>query len=241
MRAWKKVGIGIWVRPYLFRGNPIQTSIIDLGDGALLALSPGTDVPDADFTALDDIGTVKVLLTPGAFHNMGLPLWHARYPDAALFGPDSAITHIAKQHPDLPELQSLTELRKLLAPDVLVEESRGMKKADTMVVVTRDDATTWFTNEVLTNMATWPGNPMFKLAFKLTGSGPGLNINKMAMALIGGKKAEIRSYYEKLLQSHPPTRLIPCHGDVIEDPTLVAQLQGIFERRLQWPRSSFRP
>ena len=232
MSVWKTVGTGLWVRPYLFGGNPINTSVVDIGDGDLLVLSPGTKMPEADFAELDKIGTVKALGSPGAYHNMGLPQWSERYPDAGLYGPDSAIGHIAKAHKKLRPLQDFGALSKLLPEDVRIEEMAGCKHPDALLVVKRDDATTWFTNEVLTNAAALPGNPLFKLAFAVTGSGPGLNVNKVACMLIRAKKPAVRDYFKAKLQSDPPTRLVPCHGEVLEAADLAAQIDATVDRRL---------
>ncbi len=232
MASWQKVGEGIWARTYIFNGNPLTNSLIDIGDGGLMAVSPGTDLSAADFDAVDKLGTVKALLSPGAFHNMGLPVWNERYPDASIYGPTSAISHIAKAHKKLPALQHLSALNDVLPDDVHVEEVAGMHHADAFVAVSRDDGTTWFTNEVITNWEGWPSKFMFRMIFKFTGSGPGLNVNTMAVKLVKGKKAEIRAFYEAKLASHKPTRLVPCHHAVIEDPELGSKLADVLANRL---------
>ena len=232
MSVWKSVGTGIWIRVYSFGGNPINTSVVDMGDGGLMAISPGTDVGDADFAALDELGTVKALVVPGAFHNMGLPVWFARYPDAEIYGPADCIAHVAKQHKDIPAVQPLNALAAKLPDGCELEEVAGMKYADLFLAIKQDDGTTWFTNEIVTNNEAYPGNFMFKLAFQLTGSGPGLNVNKLAMMLVRGKKAQIRSYLEGKLDSVPPTRLVPTHGIVLDDANLADQMREMFARRL---------
>lgn len=232
MTTWNPAGAGLWTREYDFRGNPINSLAIDLGDGNLAVLSPGIDVPEADFAELDKLGKTVALVSPGAFHNMGLPLWSERYPDAGLFGPQNAAAHIAKQHKALKPLADLEALAKLLPDDVTIAEMPGMKQPDVLAIIKRDDGVTWFTNEVVTNARALPGSPIFALAFKLTGSGPGLNINKLAMMLVGGKKPIVRDYLLERLNTDAPTRLIPCHGDVLEDPALADKLREMLNRRL---------
>lgn len=232
MGIWNAVGEGIWVRSYTFRTNPINTSIVSLGDGALMAISPGTDLQEADFAELDGLGTVQALVSPGAFHNMGLQSWKDRYPDAGLYGPQSAIAHIAKAHPALPALAPLTKLAALLPEGVTADDVGGMKKADLLLVVKRTDGTTWLTNEVLTNNPQWPPSFVFKMMFKLFGSGPGLNVNTLSLKLLGGAKADVRRHLEAKLKTDRPTRLVPCHGDVLYDPDLGDRLAELLERRL---------
>lgn len=201
-----------------------------LGDGQLMVVSPGTGTTDAHWDELDKIGRVTTLLTPGPFHNMGLAAWKARYPDAGLYGTGASITHIAKAHPTLEALKPLTELS--LPDGIHLEEHGGMGKPDIFMAITRDDATTWFTNEMITNTADWPGKLPFKFAFWLFKSGPGLNVNTLALKLVKGDKAAARTSVEGKLKSHAPTRLIPCHGGVINDDALADKLAEVVARRL---------
>lgn len=232
MSIWKPTGQGLWVRPYDFRGNCLNTLVIALGDGGLAALSPGTQLEEAEFAALDALGTVKALVSPGAFHNLGFPSWSKRYPDAGLYCPADAIVHIAKQHPSLKPLEDLGALAKLLPDDVRITDTPGMKQPDAHVVIRREDGITWFTNECITNNASLPPNFVFATLFRLTGSGPGLNVNTLAMKLVGGKKPILRDYWLEQLAADPPTRLVPCHGDVIDDPALATRLREVIQRRI---------
>jgi len=232
MGKWKPVGTGLWVRVYDFRGNVLNSMAIALANGGLAVLSPGTNVPVEDYAELDALGSVKALISPGAFHNMGLPEWSRRYPNAGLYGPSSAIAHIAKAHPGLKPLQNFDALAPLLPQEVRITEMPDMKHPDAMVVITRADAVTWFTNECISNLSSYPKNPIFALLFRLTGSGPGLNINTLATKLIGAKKPALRSYLLATLDAHPPTRLVPCHGEVIDDAKLADRLRELVERRL---------
>jgi hypothetical protein len=232
MSSWKKVGDGIWVRVYQYNENALHTSAIALGDGGLLVLNASTDMSDGDFAELDALGKVRALVAPGAFHNMGLPAWSARYPDAGIYGPAAAAKHIAKVHPKLAPLQDLRALAAILPPDVEAFEVEGCGQPDVLLVVRRADGTTWFTNEIITNWAGWPNALVFRLLFKLTGSGPGLNVNTMALMFIKGKKPVVKAFHEGKLASHPPTRLVPCHGEVLEDANLKQRLAEVVARRL---------
>ena len=232
MGGWEKVGDGIWVRGYRFNDNPLNSSAIALDDGGLMVISPATDLSDADYTELDEIGTVRALVSPGAFHNMGLPAWSARYPEAGIYGPAAAAAHIAKTHPGLPALKDFAALSELLPEGVTVEECEGMGQPDAMIIVRRDDGITWLSNEVITNWKGWPSKLMFRVIFRLTGSGPGLNINTMALMLTKGKKPIVKDYFLRTLDDAPLTRLVPCHGEVLEDADLASKLREVVARRL---------
>jgi hypothetical protein len=202
-----------------------------MGSGALMVVSPGTDLPEADFAALDALGAVKALVAPGAFHHMGLPSWSARYPDAGLFGPTSAIPHIAKQHPTLKALQPLDALRPLLSTEFDLDEVAGCKHPDLFLALARGGEITWFVNELVSNNADYPSSFVFRTLFKLAGDHPGLNVMSLAGMLVGANKRTVRTYLEGKLQSSPPTRLVPCHGDVLQDPALGQKLADVLARR----------
>jgi hypothetical protein len=163
---------------------------------------------------------------------MGLPTWSARYPDAGIYGPRAAAKHIAKVHPTLAPLKDLDALKAILPPDVSAFEVEGCGQPDALLVVRRDDGTTWLTNEIITNWTVWPSKLIFRIAFKLTGAGLGLDVSTMALMLIRGKKPLVRAFFEGKLASHPPTRLIPCHGEIIDDPRLKERLAEVLGRRL---------
>ena len=231
MGAWRSTGEGQWVRTYDFRGNPLHSVAMDMGSGGLLVVSPGTGVPDADFDELDKFGTVKALVSPGAFHHLGFPEWVKRYPDAGLYGPGSAIGHVAKQQPTLKALQGLDALRPLLSDEFEVGEVAGCKHPDLFLSLRRGGAVSWVTNEILTNAKDYPGNFLFKLVFQLTGNHPGLLANTLTAMLIGAKKPEVRGYYESKVDALPPTRLLPIHGEVLDDPALGESLKKVLAAR----------
>ncbi|MCB9594499.1 MAG: hypothetical protein H6719_17335 [Sandaracinaceae bacterium] len=231
MTSWQAAGPGIWRREYSFGNNPMNTIAVDMGDGGLMAISPGTGLKDADFDALDALGDVRALVSPGAFHHMGMPAWSARYPDAEIFGPTGAPEHIAKQHKSLRAVQPLSALEALLTDDIEVGELAGCKFPDIFLALRRDGEVTWFSNEILTNFLDYPPSFMFRTVFKLFGTHPGLNVNTLAAMLIRAKKPVVRSYLEGKLESAPPTRLVPVHGGVLEDPDLATKIGEVLARR----------
>jgi hypothetical protein len=220
---------GLWTGEYLFSGNPINTLVIDIGGGKLAAVSPGLGIGAADFDALDAIGEVVALVSPGAFHHLGMPLWHGRYPNARLFGTASGIKHIAKQHPTLPALESLDALRALAGEEVYLYELPSKRHGDLLLFVRRDHKTAMFSNEALCNMRALPTNPVFKLLFKLTKSGPGLALNGLAMKLIGAQKRAVASFIQAKIAMHGLDVFVPCHGEVIAGPDAAGAIAAVIE------------
>ncbi len=232
-RYWKSVDgqVGLWVAAYPFNGISINTVAVRIRDGKLMILSPGLEVADASFEELDGLGDVGAIVSPGPFHHLGMPPWKKRYPESRLFATRSGLTRIPKQHKGINlGLESIDALQSLLPRHVTAVEMPGQKHADLFVVVTSDDNTTWFSNEVIGNQPSLPPNPILRFLFKLTRSGPGLRVNSLALKLIGGKKPAAAAFFAEQMKAHPPTRLLPCHGDILEGPDTAAKLQAEFDR-----------
>ena len=124
---------------YIFGKSPTNSFAVDLGDGRLMVISPGTDMSDSVLDDLDALGTVVALVSPGAFHNMGLVRWKERYPNARLFATESGIPHIAKAHAALPAMEPLSALREIASDDVHLYECPTNKHEDLAMFVTRGD------------------------------------------------------------------------------------------------------
>ncbi len=230
---WKTIDedAGLWLATYPFNKTKINTVAVRIQDGGLMILSPGLEVSDASFAELDAIGPVTALVSPGPFHHLGLPGWKARYPDARLFATTGGLARIPGQHKGLDlGLESIDALQALLPDSVYAVEMPDQKHNDLFVAVTHAGQTTWFTNEVLANMAELPPNPLFALLFKWTKSAPGLRVNTFVMKLIGAKKPATKAFFDDQLAARAPSRLLPCHGDVVDDANLPALLRAEFDR-----------
>ncbi len=232
MGHWKSVGegSGVWVGEYVFsKKNPVNSFAVDLGDGKLMVISPGTDMSDSVLDDLDALGTVVALVSPGAFHNMGLARWKERYSDARLFATKSGIPHIAKAHPALPAMEPLSALREIASDDVHLYECPTNKHEDLVMFVTRGGHSVLCINEVLANLVELPSNPIFKLLFKLTKSGPGLSFNNMVLKVIKVKRTAYAIFLQELIVKHGVTDLAPVHGAVLGGADTSARIGAILE------------
>jgi hypothetical protein len=231
MTHWRPFGTGIWVGEYEFGGNPLNTLVVDMGEGKLAVFSPGTDVDDAAYAELDGLGKVAALVSPGAFHNMGLPWWHERYPEAKLFGTESGLAHIAKVQPDLPPLAPMSGLQALAGDAMTLYETPG-KQTDLLLFVQRGDDVTLFSNEYLVNWVELPGNFVFGLMFKWTNSAPGVRLAKPSAWFLRAKLADVARFCLDKIEVHGVTRFVPCHGAPLEGPDTRARLEEAIRARL---------
>ncbi|MBZ6379477.1 DUF4336 domain-containing protein [Pacificimonas flava] len=107
---------------------PTRMTIIRLADGRLWLHSP-TQPSEALFSAIDALGTPAFLLAPNSIHYWYVPDWHARYPQAELFGVPG-LSETAKR--PLPSLRALGaaaphswagEIEQVLVPGTAVTEA----------------------------------------------------------------------------------------------------------------------
>ena len=231
MTHWRPFGTGVWVGAYELGGNPINTFVVDVGDRRLAVFSPGPDLDDAVYEELDGLGKVVALVSPGAFHNMGLPWWHERYPEARMFGTESGLEHIAKVHPDLPALEPLSGLKGLADESLVIYETPG-KYSDALVFVTRGQDVTLFSNEYLVNWAGLPGNFVFGLLFKWTDSAPGVRLAKPSAWFLRAKLPDVARFCLEKIEAHGVTRFVPCHGGGVEGPDTRERLEQAIRARL---------
>ncbi len=230
MTTWKPIAgaAGAYTATYDFRGNAITTLVTDLGDGQLAVYSPGTGVEESAFAELEKIGTVAALVSPGAFHHMGLPIWHKRFPKARLIATTSGISHIAKQQKDLPPLEGLDALRSLAGTSLTAIETPG-KHGDLLLFYRAGAKVVVFNNELLCNMEKLPPNPLFSLLFRLFKAGPGLAYNSLAAKLLGAKKRDASSMIAAAIREHGLDVYVPCHGLVIDGPDAKTRVLAVLD------------
>lgn len=230
-KHWQPINEGSWVGEYRFHGNPINMFVADLGDRRLAVFSPGPGVDEAAFAELDALGTVVALVSPGAYHNEGLPSWHARYPQAKLFATQSGLARIAKLYPALPPIAPATQLAALSDGRIASYETPG-KHGDLLVFVTRGADVTVFSCEYLINWTDAPSKLVFRLLFKWTDSAPGLRVAKPASWFLGANLKDVCSFCLDKLQAHGATCLVPCHGAVVQGEDTRSRLEQAIRMRL---------
>lgn len=75
---------------------PTRMSVIHLGDGGVLVISPIALGPDLE-VAINALGPVSGLVAPNSLHHVFLANWHAAYPAARLYGAPG----VAQKRPEL--------------------------------------------------------------------------------------------------------------------------------------------
>jgi Domain of unknown function (DUF4336) len=194
-------------RPVWFSGirQRARTTVVRLGDGSLLLHSPAPPT-DALAEQLRALGPVRWLVVPNCWHHLGAPAAAARFPEAKVVGPASALKRnkALKLDLDLRDAQ-LPDLEPLFLDGVPFWDetvfyhpaTRSLLAADLLV---RADAHDHFT---------------VRWAARLFGFYQRERVPPDAKKRIEDKAAAARSI--RAMLERPAERLIVGHADVIEE------------------------
>lgn len=203
----------IWTleRPVWFGGVCLRarTTVVRLDDGSLLLHSPAP--PSAELAEqLLALGPVRWLLVPNCWHHLGAPAAAARFPDAQVVGPASALNRneTLKLHMDIRGAQFVEQVPELEALPL-----DGVPFWDETVLYHRPTQTL-----LGADIVCWAGAKdhwTWRCAARITGCHERVRVPPDARRKISDKAAAARSIQAMLERS--AQRLIVGHGDVIEE------------------------
>ena len=197
-------------RPVWFSGirQRARTTVVRLDDGSLLMHSPAPPT-DALTEQLQTLGHVRWLLVPNCFHHLGTPAAAARFPDAQVVGPASALLRNKALRLDMnigdarfweavPELEALPLLGVPFLDETVLyhRPTKTLLAADLVVCAAPEDHWT----------ARWAG--------RVFGFYERVRVPPDVKHKILDKAAAARSL--RAMLERPAERLIVAHADVIE-------------------------
>jgi len=185
-----------------------RTTVVRLDDGGLLLHSPAPPT-DAMADELRALGPVRWLVVPNCFHHLGTPAAAARFPEAQVVGPASALARnkALRLHVDLQDRRFGEQVPELEAVPL-----RGVPFLDETALYHRPTQTLLGADMVLCAGAkdhwTW------RCAARLTGCYDRVRVPPDVRKKLPDKAATARSL-DAILQ-RPAQRLVVAHADVIE-------------------------
>lgn len=203
----------IWTleRPVWFSGARLRarTTVVRLEDGSLLLHTPA---PPSDALAeqLRALGPVRWLVVPNCWHHLAAPAAAARFVEAKLVGPASALhrnkalrfdldIHDARFSEQVPEFEALPLLGVPFWDETVLyhRPTQTLLGADIVCSAGVKDHWTW------------------RCGARMTGCYERVRVPPDARKKIPEKTAAARSLHAML--ERPAQRLIIGHGDIIED------------------------
>jgi len=160
-------------------------------------------------------------------HHLGLGPWRAQFEDAVTYASPRAAARIRKKGKDFGQLEPTEQLQPRLGDKIALIAIDGDKFGDVCVRVQTDKGTLFYAGDFIANIQTLPSNILFRLVFKLTDSGPGLKLFGAFFKFFVANGKAARACLLNELERHPPSILVPAHGDVVQKPDLAATLIGM--------------
>jgi hypothetical protein len=203
----------IWVldRSLWFSGVKMRarTTVVRLEDGSLLLHTPAPPT-DGLVEELRALGPVRWLVVPNCWHHLGAPAALARFPDAQVVGPASALVRneALKVHVDIHSGQF-----GQLVPELEVLPLQGVPFWDETVLYHRPTRTLLGADIVLCAGA--EDHWTLRWAAHVTGFYQRVRVPPDARKKIADKRAAARSIHAML--ERPAQRLVVGHAPVMED------------------------
>jgi hypothetical protein len=220
---------GAWYRSYVFdrQGTRSNAFLMRLRDG-LAVVSPSSTMSDEEFAAVDAVGPVTAIVAPSGYHHLGQPTWQTRYPEARCFAPADAAVRIGKKHQGLRPFEPIGALSDLVRDGDWIGEVPGMRTVDTAARV----GSTWYFNDVFMNIGRAPANPLVRLLFWATDSGPGFKVSGLTRLAFVNDKRAYKAWLSAQMHNFPPTAMVVGHGRHVDDGAVLATVPEMIERAL---------
>lgn len=214
--GWQVFDAKIPILTYAYSFGPGVCNALAVGgkDG-LVVVSPPCRVAPGVFDDLAPYGAVRALVASNAFHHLGLPAWKARFPDAAVFAPAQAIARVEKQT-KLSGVRPLGDATSIAGPRLELVDMPYYKTGEVLVRIKTARGAVWYVTDIIMNLPVLPKNPLVKIMFGASGSGPGLRFNNIAPLFMVKDKKALRRWFAEEFRKDPPAWLITAHGEVVD-------------------------
>jgi hypothetical protein len=214
----------VLLREYSFGPGTANALAVQLPNRKLLLVSTPMDLTKSDHHALAAVGEVVAMLAINGAHHLGLPDAGTSYPNAVSYATKNARERILKKNKSPGRLEPIEKLQPLLGDKVSVVAADGCKVGDVLVRVQTERGTLLYVGDFIANIPKLPKNPIAKLMFRLTDSGPGFKVFRIFFKFFVSDKKAARDFLIREIESAPPAILVPGHGDVVERSELAPQL-----------------
>jgi hypothetical protein len=220
----------VMIREYSFGQGFANALAVQLPNGKLLLVSSPAGLPADQVQALQAHGEVVALLANNGAHHLGLASCRGAFPRAVSYATPRARERILKKGKEPGLLAPLEQLAPLLGDKIEVLAAEGCKIGDVIVRVHTERGPLLYVGDFIANIQQLPKNPLFRLMFWLTDSGPGFKVFGIFFRFFAADKRALRDFLIREIEARPPAILVPGHGDVVSRPelsgTLVSMLRA---------------
>jgi hypothetical protein len=218
----------IWHAETRSQGVLLRSVAVALEDGRLAVYSPIRGLGAEAHAELAAIGRPAALIAPNHYHNLGLGEYATTYPGVQILASTVALPRLADRCRQ--QVSDVATIQPALPPHTSLLIPPATRNGELWLRLETPADRAWIVGDGFFNLARTPRSAMGLLLLAL-GISPGLRIGSSFRWLIRDRAA-YRRWLLDTLARHPPTVLIPCHGEILRDPALPARLKRLAETRL---------
>ena len=176
-------------------------------NGALLMHNP-IALDEETIAQVEALGPVFYIIVPNGWHRLDAPSFRKRYPETIVLCPWGAlkkveqVVEVGGSYNEFPDDEKIS-----------LQHLRGMNEAEGVLKVSDGTQSTLIFNDILFNLPKGAGG----LMMKIMGSTGGPKVTPMMRMIVIKNKKELRAHLEELAQTPGLCRIVPGHGDVIEE------------------------
>lgn len=222
--TWQEVieSANVWVHEYEVNSYKANAFAVLLDKNSLAIISPPTGMSETDFAIIETKGKITALIAPHSGHDLGQAEWQTRYPNAQSYAPTIALNQL-----NALGLRTFAPLSELASTNVEFREVLGTKKGGTIAIVHWGERPVVYLDELIINWASLQGPLLVKLMFWLSGSAPGLKVNRMYSKLLCTDVPTVAQTVIEALDGDPA--IVLAHGAPLINIGNVARVRALLK------------
>lgn len=201
----------LWVADGAIDGMPLRRKMVvaRLTNGQLL-IHNALCLDDDQMALLDALGPVGFIVVPNAWHRLDAGAWAQRYPNAKVVCPTQASKRVSELVRVDGDYASLPQ-----DPSVQLLPLDGCKAGEGVLIVrSAGRVSLAFGDAVMNNPH---GTGFWWRMYRLTDSTGGPRVTRLFKWAAVSDKATMRAHLLRLAELPGLYRVLPCHGDTLED------------------------
>jgi hypothetical protein len=192
---------------------PRRMTIAALGDGGCVVFSP-ICLGEQAMREVEQFGDPRFMIVPNGFHRLDARPWKQRYPELKVLCPPGAKKRVARAVP----VDATRDIMADDAVDFIIAD--GVRRAESALLIRRSAGRTLVINDLISHVRHPRGLGANIIARLLRFGVKRPEMAREVRYLLVDDKAALAAQFRAWAELGP-RRIIPSHGDIIDDPVPV--------------------